>query len=229
MTRQTYPVLMSTSGDELAARCAVRMSAFGPLGRPTHPARRQILTFRLPAWVREVRKRPTRELVPCVPLRGFGGMANFFAELKRRHIYRVGAAYVVVAWALTQLVEILAQVFTLPLWIAQTADRTPGHRLSRRAVRRLDDRKQATSRPLLRPSGQSRRSWTGRCAVLLAVLIALSGYRLIAPSSDATTPSSGRGRCARSLGITSIRHFPCRASLSRICRTTRARSSSPTA
>ena len=48
-------------------------------------------------------------------------MAEFFAELKRRHIYRVGAAYVVVAWALTQLVEILAQVFTLPLWIAQAA------------------------------------------------------------------------------------------------------------
>ena len=48
-------------------------------------------------------------------------MAEFFAELKRRHIYRVGAAYVVVAWALTQLVEILAQVFTLPLWLAQSA------------------------------------------------------------------------------------------------------------
>ena len=48
-------------------------------------------------------------------------MANFVDELKRRHIYRVGAAYVVVAWALTQLVEILAQVFTLPLWIAQAA------------------------------------------------------------------------------------------------------------
>jgi TolB-like protein len=48
-------------------------------------------------------------------------MGNFFAELKRRHIYRVGAAYVVVAWVLTQVIEILAQVFTLPLWIAQTA------------------------------------------------------------------------------------------------------------
>ena len=48
-------------------------------------------------------------------------MTDFFAELKRRHIYRVGAAYVVAAWALTQLVEILAQVFTLPLWIAQAA------------------------------------------------------------------------------------------------------------
>jgi len=48
-------------------------------------------------------------------------MADFFAELKRRHIYRVGAAYVVVAWALTQGVAVLAQVFSLPSWIAQTA------------------------------------------------------------------------------------------------------------
>jgi TolB-like protein len=47
-------------------------------------------------------------------------MADFFAELKRRHIYRVGAAYVVVAWALTQGVAILAQIFVLPSWIAQT-------------------------------------------------------------------------------------------------------------
>ena len=47
-------------------------------------------------------------------------MSDFFAELKRRHIYRVGAAYVVAAWALTQVVEILAQVFALSLWIAQT-------------------------------------------------------------------------------------------------------------
>ena len=50
-------------------------------------------------------------------------MAEFFAELKRRHIYRVGAAYVVVAWALTQGVAILAQVFTVPAWIAQTVTR----------------------------------------------------------------------------------------------------------
>ena len=48
-------------------------------------------------------------------------MAEFFAELKRRQIYRVGAAYAVAAWVLTQVIEILAQVFTLPLWIAQTA------------------------------------------------------------------------------------------------------------
>jgi hypothetical protein len=32
-------------------------------------------------------------------------MANFLAELKRRHLYRVAAAYAVVAWVLIQLVN----------------------------------------------------------------------------------------------------------------------------
>jgi hypothetical protein len=32
-------------------------------------------------------------------------MADFFSELKRRHIYRVAAAYAVVAWGLLQLVK----------------------------------------------------------------------------------------------------------------------------
>jgi adenylate cyclase len=46
-------------------------------------------------------------------------MTEFFAELKRRHIYRVGAAYVVVAWAVAQVIDLLSQVFALPAWIAQ--------------------------------------------------------------------------------------------------------------
>ena len=35
-------------------------------------------------------------------------MGNLFAELKRRHIYRVAAAYAVVAWVLIQLVNNVA-------------------------------------------------------------------------------------------------------------------------
>ena len=46
-------------------------------------------------------------------------MGNFFAELKRRHIYRVAAAYAVVAWVLLQLVNNLAPIFELPPWIAR--------------------------------------------------------------------------------------------------------------
>src|SRR5262245_10967068 len=35
-------------------------------------------------------------------------MGNFFAELKRRHIYRVAAAYAVVAWVVLQIVNNVA-------------------------------------------------------------------------------------------------------------------------
>ncbi len=41
-------------------------------------------------------------------------MGNFFAELKRRHIYRVAAAYAVVAWVLIQLVNNIAPMLNLP-------------------------------------------------------------------------------------------------------------------
>lgn len=46
-------------------------------------------------------------------------MANFFAELRRRHIYRIGAGYVVGAWPITQILDVLSQLFALPPWIAQ--------------------------------------------------------------------------------------------------------------
>jgi adenylate cyclase len=46
-------------------------------------------------------------------------MGNLLAELKRRHIYRVAAAYAVVAWVLVQVVSNLAPIFELPPWIAR--------------------------------------------------------------------------------------------------------------
>src|ERR1700704_2047417 len=52
-------------------------------------------------------------------LAGGAPMANFFAELKRRHIYRVAAAYAVVAWVLLQLVNNVAPVLDLPVWVAR--------------------------------------------------------------------------------------------------------------
>jgi TolB-like protein len=46
-------------------------------------------------------------------------MGNFFTELKRHHIYRVTAAYAVVAWLLLQLVNNVAPVLDLPAWVAR--------------------------------------------------------------------------------------------------------------
>ena len=43
-------------------------------------------------------------------------MTNFLAELKRRNIYRVAAAYAVVAWVLIQLVSNVSPMLRLPDW-----------------------------------------------------------------------------------------------------------------
>ena len=43
-------------------------------------------------------------------------MGNLFAELKRRHIYRVAAAYAVVAWVLLQIFNNLEPLLKLPDW-----------------------------------------------------------------------------------------------------------------
>ena len=45
-----------------------------------------------------------------------GGMAKLFAELKRRHIYQVAAAYAVVAWVLLQVFNNLEPILRLPDW-----------------------------------------------------------------------------------------------------------------
>jgi TolB-like protein/Flp pilus assembly protein TadD len=45
-------------------------------------------------------------------------MAEFFAELKRRQMFRVAAAYAVVAWLLLQLINNLTPALRLPDWAA---------------------------------------------------------------------------------------------------------------
>src|SRR3954471_2283674 len=58
-----------------------------------------------------------KAVIVCACTRG-DRMQSFLAELKRRHIYRVAAAYAVVAWVLLQLVNNLTPALKLPDWIA---------------------------------------------------------------------------------------------------------------
>jgi serine/threonine-protein kinase len=44
-------------------------------------------------------------------------IANFFAELKRRNVYKVAVAYAVVAWLLIQAASILFPTFEAPPWV----------------------------------------------------------------------------------------------------------------
>ena len=47
------------------------------------------------------------------------GSRGFWQELKRRHVYRVAAAYAVVGWLLIQVATQVIPVFHLPDWIEQ--------------------------------------------------------------------------------------------------------------
>src|SRR4051794_17729144 len=42
---------------------------------------------------------------------------NFFAELKRRNVYKVAITYAVVAWLLVQAASILLPTFEAPSWV----------------------------------------------------------------------------------------------------------------
>ena len=43
-------------------------------------------------------------------------MSSFFEELKRRNVFRVGVAYVVVAWLIIQVIETVSGPLSLPDW-----------------------------------------------------------------------------------------------------------------
>ena len=43
---------------------------------------------------------------------------SFFGELRRRNVFKVGAAYVVVAWLLIQLADFAFPAATFPAWTA---------------------------------------------------------------------------------------------------------------
>src|SRR6202521_690772 len=44
-------------------------------------------------------------------------LSSFFAELKRRNVYKVAVAYAVIAWLLIQAASILFPTFEAPTWV----------------------------------------------------------------------------------------------------------------
>ena len=50
------------------------------------------------------------------PRNGSMNSQNFFAELKRRKVYKVGIAYAVVAWVLMQVASQIFPFFEIPNW-----------------------------------------------------------------------------------------------------------------
>ncbi|HEY5776225.1 MAG TPA: tetratricopeptide repeat protein [Xanthomonadales bacterium] len=44
---------------------------------------------------------------------------SFFAELKRRNVFKVGVAYAVAAWILLQMIDVVGGILALPAWVPQ--------------------------------------------------------------------------------------------------------------
>ena len=44
---------------------------------------------------------------------------SFIEELKRRNVFRVGFAYVVVAWVIAQVADLVLENITAPDWLMQ--------------------------------------------------------------------------------------------------------------
>ena len=44
---------------------------------------------------------------------------NFFAELKRRNVYKVAVAYAVVGWLLVQVTTQVFPIFEIPNWVVR--------------------------------------------------------------------------------------------------------------
>ena len=45
---------------------------------------------------------------------------SLFDELKRRNVFRVGAAYVVIAWLVAQVLQLVFESFGAPDWVMKT-------------------------------------------------------------------------------------------------------------
>ena len=45
---------------------------------------------------------------------------RFFDELRRRNVFRVGVAYVIVAWLIAQVTELALDSFAAPDWVIKT-------------------------------------------------------------------------------------------------------------
>jgi len=42
---------------------------------------------------------------------------SFFAELKRRNVFKVGIAYAITSWIVLQLTDVVGNILALPEWV----------------------------------------------------------------------------------------------------------------
>src|SRR5437899_6616172 len=87
-----------------------------------HAAAAHGLVYHLPSASKAILRRPAvRGALPENRIPGSEmNERNFFAELKRRNVYKVAVAYAVVGWLVIQIASTILPTFHAPEWVVQT-------------------------------------------------------------------------------------------------------------
>ena len=120
---------------------------------------------------------------------------NFFAELKRRNVYKVAVAYIVAGWALSQGIAQVFPVFDVPNWAIRLDCRSyhprfSGRcRFSRGCLKSLRRESSAPKLPMRcrATTGQKKHAWI--YIVVIGALFSIGLFflgRYIAPGTAAT-------------------------------------------
>ena len=142
-------------------------------------------------------------------------LGSFFAELKRRNVYKVAVAYAVVAWLLLQALSILLPAFDAPPWvlrvfIATIAAGFPlalvfawAFELTPEGLKRTEE--VAPQQSISRKTGRKLIAFTAALAVVALALLVFqvvrprSGTRSASPTAaSASIPRPGSPAGARS-------------------------------
>ena len=112
--------------DDLRARALVRLgdkdgaiassrAAFGGASDPIYDSR-DAGTLRVdPDFDSSARRSSIRKTLPGE--NQVSDKATFFSELKRRNVYKVAVAYLVVSWLIVQAASIMLPAFEAPTWV----------------------------------------------------------------------------------------------------------------
>src|SRR5437764_10132403 len=125
---------------------------------------------------------------------------NFFAELKRRNVYKVAIAYAVVGWLVVQIASTVLPTFHAPEWVVQTlvvlvALGFPialvlawAFELTPEGIKRAEDVDPRKS--IARKTGRKLAGLTLALAVIAAGLLTYQLTRSKAPATAQSTPAA---------------------------------------
>ena len=133
---------------------------------------------------------------------------NFFAELKRRNVYKVAVAYAVVAWLLIQAASILFPTFEAPAWVMKVFVTAVllgfpialilawAFELTPEGIKRSED---VSLNESIAPN--TGRKLTAIIIVIILLAAGLGTFQLLRPRGQATAPRTSAQPASKSIAV----------------------------